>query len=199
MLIFELDLLELVLKLHQLLGILSLLSCFLLNRFDFLSQLLGQINENMSVNASQNLCDQFITSLAKLIVDIAALDKEHVHSDLEGHLITDSLNHVVILIDLRLELITIKWLLLQELFDALLLVQEEQEIIIDMEGFLDNLQVLSNSFRDFRLGNVYDLVISWNVPKMLLVTALNSIFRPRQVPTLKNNVVYDNFELVLNL
>jgi hypothetical protein len=60
----------------------------------------------MSVNASKDLSDQFLTPLAKLVVDLTALDEEHVHPDLEWHLVSDALDHHMIPIALSLELIT---------------------------------------------------------------------------------------------
>lgn len=153
----------------------------------------------MSVNASKDLSDQFLTPLAKLVVDLTALDEEHVHPDLEWHLVSDALDHHMIPIDLSLELITVVWLLLQELIDALLLGKEEQEVIVDVESFLDYLQVLRDCFRDLGLGIVYNLVVGWNIPEVLFVAALNSVLRSRQVPALKHNVVNNDFELVLNL
>lgn len=152
----------------------------------------------MSIDVVQDFSDELFTFLNKSIVDVAALNQEHVHSDLKWHILTDSLDHLKVLLDLLSELITIIGLLLQELINTLFLAQDEDKWVVDIECFLDDSQVLRDGLVNLFFGLTNDLIILGNMPKMLLVTSLDGVFRSRQVGTLSHNVVDDIFKLSLD-
>lgn len=103
----------------------------------------------------------------------------------------------MILVDLSLELISVKRFLLQKFIDSLLLIQNENKIVVNVQSFIYNSQVLLNGLRNCRLCLVYNLIVSWNIPKMLLITALNCVLWSWQISTLVDNMINNNFQFVL--
>ena len=64
--------------------------------------------EDKVSNSIENLSDEFFTFIAKLSVDVFALDQEHVHSDLEWHLTSDLENGCLIHVDFGLEFFSLE-------------------------------------------------------------------------------------------
>lgn len=197
--VFEFYFLKLLFKVNERSRVLSLGLCFIFDSFDFIRKASSKFDKHMLVDSIQDFIDEFFAFRAEIIVELVALNQEHVHSNFEWHLISDSLDGLMILVDLSLELISIERFLLQEFIDPLLLIENENEIIVDVQCFIHYSQVLLNGLRNSRLGLIDNLIIGWNIPKMLLVTALNGVLWSRQVSTLVNDMINNDLQLVLHI
>ena len=117
--------------------------------------------EDKVSNSIENLRDEFFTFIAKLSVDVFALYQEHVHSDLEWHLISDLENGCLIHVDFGLEFFSLEsrsWSL-DELVDSVFLLEDEKIFVVYLESKLDNVKVILDGLGDFTSGNLDDLII----------------------------------------
>lgn len=69
----------------------------------------------------KNHLDDVLALLAKSIVNFTALNKEHVHSDLKWHLVSDLINGLLELVDFSLVFLSGRILLGQKFIDSFLL------------------------------------------------------------------------------
>ena len=157
--------------------------------------------EDKVSNSIENLSDEFFTFIAKLSVDVFALDQEHVHSDLEWHLISDLENGCLIHVDFGLEFFSLEsrsWGF-DELVDSIFLLEDEKIFVVHLKSKLDNVKVLLDCLGDFTSGDLDDLVILLNWPEVHLITPGDSVLWSWEILTLIDNHTYDHDELLLNI
>jgi hypothetical protein len=128
-------------------------------------------------NSIKDHFHEFITLITQLVVDVTALDEEHVHSNFKRHFISDFNDGVLIFVNFFLEHISIEWLLLKECFDSLFLLENEKVIIIDVDSQFHCVQVIFESLRNLFLGFDNKFIIDLYIPEMHFVTSCNGVFR----------------------
>lgn len=74
-----------------------------------------------------------------MIVKFIAFDHKQVHSYLVGHILSYILNGLPIVINLGLEFFSLKWFLLQECLDSILLLKQEEVVVVNFEGLSYNI------------------------------------------------------------
>jgi hypothetical protein len=92
-----------------------------------------------------------------------------------------------------LESFSLKWFLLQECLDSILLFEQEEVVVVNVEGLSYNIEILSYCFGDRIFGFKHDLVILLNVPQPRAIRILKSSLRPWDVGALLNDFV-DHFD-----
>lgn len=156
--------------------------------------------EDIVSDSIKNLSDEFFTLVAKLSVDVLALDQEHVHSDLEWHLVSDLENGLLIHVDFGLELFSLESVsILNELVDSFFFLEDEKIVVVHFESKLDSVKIFLNGLRDFTSGNLDDLIILLDWPEMHLITPGDSVLWSWEVHTLVDNHTDDHDELLLNI
>jgi hypothetical protein len=93
-------------------------------------------------NLRENAVDEALALVAEGVVDITALDKEHVHPEFKRHLLSDSDNSVLVFFDLGLELLSAERFLVQELLNALFFLKKEQELVVNASCQLNHFNIL---------------------------------------------------------
>lgn len=146
----------------------------------------------------QNSVHQLSQAIAEHIVEVLALNEEHVHAELEWHLQANFLNGLRILVDLRLVVLSDLGLDLEELLDAVSFSEDPHIVVVHVQSLLDNFAVLLDDDRDGSLGVFGNLVIVWHSPKVHLIAAGDSILRPRKVVTLLDDRIDDVLQFRLN-
>ena len=124
----------------------------------------GHVVEDVLADSVQDHLHQFFTVIAECVVDVAALDQEHVHSDLERHLSSYFGNCLLIHVDFFLKSFSLKGLLLQEDLNSFLLLKDEQVIVIDFKGLLHDIKVVAESLGNLGLGLGDNLVVWLDIP-----------------------------------
>jgi hypothetical protein len=153
----------------------------------------------MGLNLVKDELHQALALITESIVDVTALDQEHVHSDFERHGLRNLVDALLIHVDFLLELLSGNGLLVDKGFDSFSLLKDEEEFVIDVGSKAHNLKVFSEGLRDFFFGLDHNLVVDLNIPKMHLVRSGNCIFWSWKVATLLDDLVNNLFKLLLNL
>lgn len=137
-----------------------------------------------------------------MIIDVFALDQEHVHSDLERHFISDLINGGLIAIDSSLEglsVVVLSILGINELSNLSTFIQDPHVVLVDINSSLDNLSVLLDDLADGLFGLIHDLVIFRHNPKVHLVSTRPRVLGSWQVVRLFDNGIDDVFQLRLDV
>jgi hypothetical protein len=125
------------------------------------------VNEVLSL--LEDLGNHVLTNGDEVFVQVTALDQEHRHSDLKGSLLADLGDSALESLDFHNEFLFLVGLFVKESFDALVFLQQEQELVINVDALGSRLQVLVNDSLDGVLGILHDLVVSGDIPEVSLV------------------------------
>lgn len=153
----------------------------------------------MLFNLVEDKLHQALALIAKSIIDVTALNQEHVHSNLERHRLSNLDDGCLVHVDFLLKVLSGEILLGDEYLDSFSLFQDEQEVIIDVHGQTDDLKVLLKGLRDLFFRFDHNFVIDLDVPEMHLVTSSDGVLWSWKVATLLYNEIDDLLKLVLNV
>lgn len=106
----------------------------LLNGFDLRRNLVRQLYEDEITDFVENNIDDILTFLTESSINVSTLDQEHVHSDLEWHLVPDLGDCCLEFVDLILEIFSVVSLLLKVCLNPFLLFQDEKVIVININS-----------------------------------------------------------------
>ena len=88
---------------------------------------------------------------------------------------------MLVFVDLILERFLAVWFFLQENFNSLLFFQDKVEFLVDLGGVLDDFQILMDCLANGSLRLDDNLIISLDIPKMVLVRPSNGVLWSWQV------------------
>jgi len=116
----------------------------------------------------------------KSVVELVALNQEHAHSDFVGSLSFDLSNGFLVHLDaLNVQLLVSFFL--DEFLDFLGLLQDEEILVIDVDSFFSDQQILLQDLLNLSLGSLNNLIILTNHPEMSFVRVGDLVVGTRDV------------------
>ena len=192
-----LDSFEILVEENQLSWIFSLLAKLLIDLSELSTNLLSLLNV-VAIDFLEDLLNEVLTHLDKPVVQLVALNKEHVDSDLIRGLLLDLVDGVKIDVDLSHILFSVLWSLGNELINMLLSVQKESVVFIDVDGLLCHLQILEKNLRDLFRGVDNQLIFNVDLPEVVLVAVCNLVVSSWDLVDLLNHLCHHFDKLLLN-